>query len=295
MMEQEIKEFIQFITVEKGLSTNTIQAYNQDLKDFLSFLLKKEINSWEKVNYPLLVSHMENLRRNKLSSYSVARKMSTIRSFFKFLCSQKYINDDPTVILESFKRERNLPFVPSVEQINSLLENIDTKKVPDLRDRTILELLYATGIRVSEIVDLKFENIDMEVGYLRVLGKGHRERVIPIGKHAKKWIKKYLSKARPVLNKKLDENYVFLNKSGKKLSRQSIWKIIKKYGKKSTIPEVFPHTLRHAFATHLLEGGADLRSVQEMLGHVDISTTQIYTQLNRKRLKEIHEKYHPRG
>jgi integrase/recombinase XerD len=294
-MKERIEEFLRFITVEKGLSTNTINAYRRDLKDFSNFLSKKGINSWDKVTYPILVLYVEELRKKGLSSYSIARKISTARSFFKFLSSQKYIKEDPTVILESFKRERQLPFVLSVSQINSLLENIDTTKQINLRDRALLETLYATGIRVSEIVDLKIENIDMQVGYIRVLGKGHKERIIPIGKHAKKWLKKYLENIRFNLNKGAGENYVFLNKSGRQLSRQSIWKMIKKYGKINAISKISPHTFRHSFATHLLEGGADLRSVQEMLGHVDISTTQIYTQLNRKILKEIHKKYHPRG
>ena len=294
-MKQRIEEFLQFLTVEKGLSKNTIQAYQADLRDFLNFLSQKGINSCSEVNYPILVSYIEQLRKNGFSSYSIARKISTIRSFFKFLSGQKYIKEDPTMILESFKRERNLPFVLSVSQINSILENIDTTKPMNLRDRALLELLYATGIRVSEIADLKIENIDIEVGYARVFGKGSKERIVPVGKHAKKWLKKYLENVRPNLSKGAVGNYVFLNRGGKKLSRQSIWKMIKKYGRKSAISQISPHTFRHSFATHLLEGGADLRSVQEMLGHVDISTTQIYTQLNRKRLKEIHKKYHPRG
>ena len=294
-MIPRIEEFLQFLIIEKGLSKNTIQAYRADLKEFLGFLLQRGINSWDSINYPLLVSYIEHLRKKEFSSYSIARKLSTIRSFFKFLSSQKYIKEDPTMILESFRRDRNLPFVLSVSQINSILENIDTSKQVNLRDRAILELLYASGIRVSEITDLKIENIDVEVGYIRVFGKGSKERVIPIGKHAKKWLNKYLENVRPKLNKSSDSNYTFLNRRGKKLSRQSIWKLIKKYGRKNAIPNISPHTFRHSFATHLLEGGADLRSVQEMLGHVDISTTQIYTQLSRKRLKEIHKKYHPRG
>ncbi len=294
-MKQRIEEFLQFITIEKGFSINTIQAYQTDLKDFSNFLLQKEINSWDGVNYPVLVSYIEHLRKKGLSSYSMARKVSTVRSFFKFLSSQKYIKENPTMILESFKRERHLPFVLSVSQINSILENIDTTKQMNLRDRALLELLYATGIRVSEIADLKIENIDIEVGYARVLGKGSKERIVPMGKHAKKWLKKYLENVRPNLNKGVVENCVFLNRGGRQFSRQSIWKIIKKYGRKNAILKISPHTFRHSFATHLLEGGADLRSVQEMLGHVDISTTQIYTQLDRRRLKEIHKKYHPRG
>jgi integrase/recombinase XerD len=293
-MKQRIAEFLQFLIIERGLSKNTIQAYKTDLGDFCAFL-SKENTSFEAVRYPKLVSYIEHLRKKELSSYSIVRKVSTIRSFYKFLLSQKYIKEDPTMILESFKRERHLPLVLSVEQINSILENIDTEKPTNLRDRTLLELLYATGIRVSEIADLKTENTDIEVGYVRVFGKGSKERVVPMGKHAKKWLKKYMENARQNFNKGKNSNYLFLNKSGQKLSRQSIWKMIKKYGRKNAISKISPHTFRHSFATHLLEGGADLRSVQEMLGHVDISTTQIYTQLNRKRLKEIHKKYHPRG
>ncbi len=293
-MNQKIEEFLQFLIIERGLSKNTIQAYKTDLGDFFAFLSKENI-SFEAVRYPKLVLYIEYLRKQNLSSHSIVRKVSTIRSFYKFLSSQKYIKEDPTMILESFKRERHLPIVLSAEQIKSILENINTEKKTNLRDRTLLELLYATGIRVSEIADLKIENTDTEIGYVRVLGKGSKERVVPMGKHARNWLEKYIRNARESFSKGIDSNYVFLNKSGKKLSRQSIWKIIKKYGRKSGIAKISPHTFRHSFATHLLEGGADLRSVQEMLGHADISTTQIYTQLNRKILKEIHKKYHPRG
>jgi len=293
-MNKRIDEFLQFLIIEKGLSKNTIQAYTTDLRDFCAFL-SKENTSFEDVRYPKLVSYMEHLRKKSISSSSIARKVSTIRSFYKFSLGQKYIKEDPTIILESFKREQHLPIVLSVGQINSMLENIDTQKQTNLRDKALLELLYATGTRVSEVVDLKIENVDTEAGYIRVMGKGSKERIVPMGKHARDWLKKYLENIRPNLIKGANSNYVFLNKRRQKLSRQSIWKIIKKYGRKNGISDISPHTFRHSFATHLLEGGADLRSVQEMLGHVDISTTQIYTQLNRKRLKEIHKKYHPRG
>jgi len=293
-MKKRIDKFLQFLIIERGLSKNTIQAYKTDLRDFCAFL-SKENTSFESVGYPKLVSYIEHLRKNGLCSYSIARRISTVRSFYKFLSAQKYIKENPTTILESFKRERHLPLVLSVGQINSMLENIDIEKKTNLRDKALLELLYATGTRVSEITELKIENVDTEVGYVRVFGKGSKERVIPMGKHAKIWIQKYIEEARQNLDKGSKSNYVFLNRGGKKLSRQSIWKLIKKYGKKNGISTISPHTFRHSFATHLLEGGADLRSVQEMLGHVDISTTQIYTQLNRKRLKEIHKKYHPRG
>ncbi|HIE43789.1 MAG TPA: site-specific tyrosine recombinase XerD [Candidatus Omnitrophica bacterium] len=294
-MESRVKEFLQFITVEKGLSPNTIQAYQTDLKEFLSFLFKKNITLWGKVTYPVIISYLEHLRKNQYSSFSIARKLSTIRNFFKFLVTEKYITEDSTEILESFRRERNLPATLSVGEITSILEKIDTSKPAGIRDRALLETLYATGMRVSEIADLKLNNIDMEVGYVRILGKGYKERIIPIGKESKRWLEKYLQQARPLLHKGTAEDYVFLNRAGRGLSRQAIWKIIKKYGKMRGIAKIYPHTFRHSFATHLLEGGADLRAVQEMLGHVDISTTQIYTQLNRKRLKEIHKKYHPRG
>ena len=293
-MNKRIDEFLQFLIIEKGLSKNTIQAYTTDLRDFCVFL-SKENTSFEDVRYPKLVSYMEHLRKKSISSSSIARKVSTIRSLYKFLLGQKYIKEDPTIILESFKRERHLPIVLSVSQVNSILENIDITKQINLRDKALLELLYATGTRASEVVDLKIENVDTEAGYIRVMGKGSKERIIPMGKHARDWLKKYLENIRPNLIKGANSNYVFLNKKRQKLSRQSIWKIIKKYCRKNGISDISPHSFRHSFATHLLEGGADLRSVQEMLGHVDISTTQIYTQLNRKRLKEIHKKYHPRG
>ncbi|MDD5454534.1 MAG: site-specific tyrosine recombinase XerD [Candidatus Ratteibacteria bacterium] len=293
-MDKRIEEFLRFLIVERSLSKNTVQAYRADLEDFYGFLSRENF-SLEKANYPVIISYIEYLKKKDFSSYSVARKISTVKSLYRFLSAQKYIKEDPTMILESFKRERHLPTVLSVSQVNSMLENIDTAKKANLRDKALLELLYATGIRVSELADLKIENIDMEVGYVRVFGKGSKERVVPIGKHAKVWVQKYIEELRPEIARKSAFNYLFLNKSGQKLSRQSIWKTIKKYGKISGISKISPHTFRHSFATHLLEGGADLRSVQEMLGHVDISTTQIYTQLNRKILKEIHKKYHPRG
>ena len=294
-MEEKIKEFLQFVTVERELSENTISAYRTDLQDFLSFILQKNIPSWDKINYPLLVSYIELLRRKGLSSFSISRRLSTVRNFFKFLTVEKHITEDPTEILESFKRERNLPFVLSVEKIISIFKEVDVSQSMGVRNRALLELLYATGMRVSEVAHLKMDSINIEGGYVRILGKGYKERIVPCGKYAKRWLKRYLKEVRPFLHKGRDENYIFLNKSGERLSRQGIWKLIKRCGVMSGISKIHPHTLRHSFATHLLERGADLRFIQELLGHADISTTQIYTQLNRKRLKEIHKRYHPRG
>jgi len=294
-MEDKIKEFLQFITVERGLSPNTIESYRIDLEHFLRFLAEEKVSSWSAVSYAVLVTYLQHLRKNKFTSASMARKLSTLRSFYKFLLGERYITENPTQILETLHRGRELPLVLSHPQINDLLHSVDTKKMLGTRDRAILELLYATGMRVSEIATLKMEGVDMEVGFVRCRGKGFKERIIPLGRQAKKWVKKYLKEVRPLLKRVDVSDNLFLNRVGGKLTRQGIWEMIKKQGKKIGLADISPHTLRHTFATHLLEGGADLRAVQEMLGHVDISTTQIYTQLDRKRLKEVHKKYHPRG
>ncbi len=294
-MEKLVKDFLNFIILEKGLSLRTLQAYQSDLKDFLSFLKKKGLDSWNKVKEQHLIEYLGDLRKRNLKSSSVGRRLSSLRRFFKYLLQEKEISQDPTLNLIAPRRERNLPLVLSVEEMFKFLNLPSSDGREGIKDRSILEFLYATGLRVSELVNLKIEDVDLEAGYVRCKGKGNRERIVPLGKEAIKWVKKYLQEVRPFYLKGKDNPYLFINRRGKNYTRQGVWEIIKRYAKKLGREDVSPHTFRHTFATHLLQGGANLRSVQEMLGHEDISTTQIYTQLDRRRLKEIHRKFHPRG
>jgi len=235
------------------------------------------------------------LKTQGLNANSIARKLAAIKTFYRFLVREKILKDDPTSLLESPKLWRRIPATLSVKEIEALIVQPDQRKKGGVRDRAILEALYATGMRVSELTQLNLEHLNLDVGFVRCLGKGNKERIVPLGKNAIICLKRYIANARPYFLKRRSSNILFLNRLNRRLSRQSIWKMIKRYARQARIKkEIRPHILRHSFATHLLEGGADLRSVQEMLGHSDISTTQVYTHINKDRLKMIHRKFHPR-
>lgn len=238
-----------------------------------------------------------NLKDNGLSANSISRNLAAIKSFHRFLVIERYIKDDVTSVMDSPKLWKKLPEVLNLEEVERLLSKPNLRDWLGIRDKAALELMYATGMRVSELVDLKLDNVNLDVGFIKCKGKGQKERIIPVGRKAITAIERYLNKIRPKLVKKKENvQHLFLTRLGRKMSRQTFWKIIKKYLKRAKIKkEVSPHTLRHSFATHLLERGADLRVVQELLGHANISTTQIYTHINKERLKSIHKKYHPRG
>ncbi|MCP4683072.1 MAG: site-specific tyrosine recombinase XerD [Desulfobacterales bacterium] len=286
-------QFINYLRVERGLAENTIEAYSRDLLRFFRFLEKNNLAPSD-VSQDQTRQYTRTLAKT-LSPTSVARNISAIKTFFRFLVSEGRIKSNPARLVESPKLPLRLPEVISQEETERLLAQPDTANAIGLRDGAMLETLYATGLRVTELINLKMSNINLEAGYVRTLGKGSKERIVPMGDKAMTAIKEYLSNGRPRLSKKGISPYLFLNSRGQNLSRQGFWKIIKKYGIKAGIKKkITPHGIRHAFATHLLDAGADLRSVQVMLGHADISTTQIYTHVSRERLKKIHEKYHPR-
>ncbi len=296
-MEVFLKEYLTILRFEKNLSDNTVKSYETDLKKVISFLHENEITDFNEVNADLISQFFERQREEGIDSSTVARYMSSIKGFWEYLEYNKYIIKNPTEKLVSVKKSRKLPAVLSFEEVDSILNTPDTSNILGLRDKAILELFYSSGLRVSELINLKMSDLFFDDEVIRVFGKGSKERVVPVGGSAVKWINEYLKSSRPFLMKKnKSENFIFLNKRGTKLSRMWIWKIFNQYAKDAGIKkEIHPHTFRHSFATHLLEGGADLRAVQEMLGHADISTTQIYTHIDRDYIKQVHRDHHPRG
>ncbi len=292
-MDYLADQFLDYLRVERGLANNTVQAYSKDLARFIQFLEDKKTTP-EDVSVEQILEYISAIRRY-LSSRSVARNISTIKTFFRFLVTEKKIKSSPARLLETPKLSQKLPVILTQNETKTLLSQPDISSVTGQRDKAMLEVLYGTGLRVSELISLKISDINLEAGYLRTMGKGSKERIIPIGEKAVDSIKDYISNGRIKLLKGRQSPFLFLNFRGKPLTRQGFWKIIKKYGATAGIQkEISPHKLRHSFASHLLEGGADLRSVQIMLGHADISTTQIYTHVTTKHLKETHRKCHPR-
>ncbi len=286
-------DFINYLKVERGLSDNTIQAYSRDITRFLHFLEKKNLSAL-KVSQNDLMGYMDTLS-GLLSIRSAARNLSTLRMFFRFLVSEGKIAISPARLLSSPKLPLRLPEVLSPAEVDLLLALPDLQTPLGLRDKAMLELLYASGLRVSELVGLSVASINLEAGFVRTIGKGSRERMVPMGAKALDALKAFLRDGRPLFLKRKSSTILFLNARGGPLSRQGFWKIIRRYGLKAGIKKkISPHSLRHSFASHLLEHGADLRSVQAMLGHADISTTQIYTHVSRDRLRKVHEKHHPR-
>jgi integrase/recombinase XerD len=295
-MDHLLDQFLHYILVEKGLSKNTIDAYSHGLNRFLDYLRRKGIQEMPKVSKLDIRAFLLGLKRQGLSTKSVVRNLAAIRSFFRFLIQEGILDANPIEELESPKIERKLPEILTLKEVEQLLGQPNSQTPLGIRDRTMLEVLYATGMRVSELTKLPVQQVNLEGGYVLVFGKGSKERIIPLGSEAMKWIALYLSSARERLAKGKESPSLFINRSGRGMSRQQFWKNIKAYGRRAGIRKrITPHLLRHSFASHLLEGGADLRSVQLMLGHADISTTQIYTHVTGERLKKIHQRYHPRG
>ena len=282
--------------VERGLSENTINSYGIDLKLFLEYLRENEIPSFKQVNKEVIVNYMQSEKNSNKANSSILRSVSSLRKFFQYLAQEKIIEKDPMLLIDTPKKKQHLPQVLTKEEVEKLLHSPNTGQVLGLRDRAMLELMYATGLRISEIINLKLEDLHLTIGTLQTLGKGHKERIVPVGDEAIKWINRYLEEARPKLLKQKRSNYLFLNFHGNNLTRQGVWKNLKAEVRKAGIQKnITPHTLRHSFATHILENGADLRIVQELLGHADISTTQIYTHLSNKQLADIYNRAHPRA
>jgi integrase/recombinase XerD len=293
-----ISSFLMHVRVEKGLSANTISAYKRDLQKFDDFARKRKL-TLESICRDDLVDFLAGLYRLKLESRTVARQLVTLRNFFRFAQIQDLIPEDPSINLESPKIRRHLPGYLRLEEVEKLLEQPDSKTPTGLRDRAMLEVLYSTGLRVSELIGLRVSDLDSKVGSVRCTGKGDKERIVPVGKKALSMVDRYLRDGRPVLVRNARASAgpaLFVNRRGVALSRVGVWKILSAYGRHAGLRVALtPHMLRHSFATHLLERGADLRSVQLMLGHADISTTQIYTHVVEERLKQIYKAHHPRA
>jgi integrase/recombinase XerD len=295
-MQKSFEEFIQYLQVEKGLAANTVAAYRRDLSHFLEAIEAQGINRWSAVDRRALLGYFIALKRSGLAISTVRRKMVSVRSLFRFLILEGRVRNDPTETIESPKGLKHLPETLTPTEVEALIGAPDFDTPLGQRDRALLEVLYATGLRVSELVSLKVSDINLEVGYLITLGKGSKERLVPLGETAQSWIRDYMPRGRPSLLRSHRSDILFPNRFGTPMSRQGFFKIVKKYARRAGIrKDISPHTLRHSFATHLLENGADLRSVQMMLGHADISTTQIYTHVTRERLKKVFEKHHPRA
>jgi len=291
-----LERYLAYLSIDKALSDNSLSAYRKDLEDLLDFLSKKGKSPTDSSIDGQLVLFLVHLHEKALSPRSVIRKASAIRGFYRFLVREGIITDDPSRVLETPKMGRNLPNVLSVDEVEKMLSKIPSDSLVGLRDRAILEVLYAGGLRESELIALELKDFNRDGEFLLIKGKGGRERIVPIGKFAVEALENYLLKCRPKFLKDITQRAVFLNKNGKPFSRMGLWKIIRKYALMAGIRKpVSPHVFRHSCATHMLEGGATIIAVQEMLWHADISTTQIYTHLTGKDLKEIHSAFHPRG
>ncbi len=281
--------------MEKGLSTNSLTAYGTDLTRFLDFLESQQISSLDQVDLTVILAWLIHLTRSGLAPKSRARHLITLRGLFRFLVTEKYLSINPVKEVDIPKSGRSLPEIITIPEVTALLDTIDTTHPRELRNAAMLEIMYGAGLRVSELIFLTIQDVNLDANLVRVTGKGNKERMVPIGTKAADITRRWKDRGRPRMLKTLNSPYLFVARAGKPMTRQGFWKIIKKYAVQAGISSnVTPHTLRHSFATHLLEGGADLRSVQTMLGHTDISTTQIYTHISRDYLLRMHQRYHPR-
>lgn len=296
--QEALAEYIIYLKIERGLSANTVTSYKRDIEKYLTFLTEKKITQLDEVSRFEILDFLQTLRQSGAADNSIIRMVSSLRKFHQYLKRESIVSDDPMQLIDTPKKASTLPKAISPQAVEQLLEAPDTTTPLGVRDRTILELMYATGLRISELVNLKLSDMHLTMGFIQTMGKGEKERIIPLGEIASQWLDHYLDGARVYLQDQSAETseYVFLNSRGKGLSRQGVWKKVKQLALEASIDQnVTPHTLRHSFATHLLENGADLRMVQELLGHADISTTQIYTHITKTRLKQVYSDYHPRA
>lgn len=296
-MTGRMQLFLEYLTVELGFSANTRQAYERDLRLFCKTLGFKNSDALVNVNREQITGYMTQLKEKGLAAATIARKLAAIKAFYRFMTAEGYMDANPAEVVEAGTKGIKLPRVLSEDEVVRLLNQPDITTAEGFRDRTMLEVLYATGMRVSELINLTLERVDLNMKYIIAFGKGSKERIVPLGSVAAEFLQQYLEKVRPKLtHADRNTNIVFLAFGGHELTRQRFWQIIRAYGRKANINKALtPHILRHSFATHLLDNGADLRSVQELLGHSDISTTQIYTHLTNKRLRDIYAKAHPRA
>ena len=301
-MEQQfvdaLNDYIHFIRVERQLADNTLASYKRDLLEYINHITDiQQLKSFDEVTRHHILLHLENLKMNGKTARTVSRHISSIRSFHQFLLREKVSSTDPTVHLELPVIEQKLPTILSIEEIERLIHTPDTSKPQGVRDIAILELLYGSGMRISELIELNLDDLHLTMGFVRVFGKGGKERIVPLGRSALQACSNYLNGARQkLLGTNVQTEAFIINQRGKRLTRQGVWKLLKQHAEKANIQQqLTPHVLRHSFATHLIENGADLRAVQELLGHSDISTTQIYTHISKKRLSEVYKQYHPRA
>ena len=296
-MTGRMQLFLEYLTVELGLSANTRQAYERDLRLFCKTLGFKNSDALVNVSREQITGYMTQLKEKGLAAATIARKLAAIKAFYRFMTAEGYMDANPAEVVEAGTKGIKLPRVLSEDEVVRLLNQPDITTAEGFRDRTMLEVLYATGMRVSELINLTLERVDLNMKYIIAFGKGSKERIVPLGSVAAEFLQQYLEKVRPKLtHEDRNTNIVFLAFGGHEVTRQRFWQIIRGYGRKANINKALtPHILRHSFATHLLDNGADLRSVQELLGHSDISTTQIYTHLTNKRLRDIYAKAHPRA
>ena len=295
-MNHYLDHYLNYLAVERGLANNTLDAYGRDLARYLDYLESQKIVALENISAAIVLRFLSHLKNAGLSPRSRARSLAALRTFHKFLVREKITKDNPTDQVVSPKSLTSLPHTLAPLDVESLLSSPKGDSALAWRDRAMLEIIYATGLRVSELVSLKLSDLQMDVGYLTAFGKRSKQRIVPLGETAIAALQEYLQNGRPGLEKQKGSHFLFLNRSGEGLTRQGFWKIIKRRALEAGISQsITPHTMRHSFATHLLENGADLRSVQAMLGHADISTTQIYTHVTRERLRKMHAEHHPRG
>lgn len=294
--EEIYEKYIQFLLVEKGLSRNTIIAYSSDIWQYISFLKDQGIVKPDEIDHFIIRSYLMELNRCGIGQRSIARKLTVIRNFHRYMLKEGFSEKDPSVVVDSPKIKRNLPDVLTYDEVLRILTSPDISSPLGSRDAAMIELMYASGLRVTELVTLTMNQIDLELGYIRIMGKGSKERIVPIGDEALEKIRHYIQNFREKILNGKKSSYLFITSRGRKITRQSFWMRLKMYARRAGISRrITPHMIRHSFATHLLQGGADLRSVQMMLGHTDISTTQIYTHVTRERLREIYRRYHPRS
>ena len=295
-MNTQIDTYIDFLVIEKGLADNSIAAYTRDLSDYAGFLEKNEMTQLDQADTTAILAWLIHMTRKGLSARSRARRLIAVRGLYKFLVNEKILAKNPVREIDIPKTGKSLPKVISVAEVDALLSAGDLTNPKGLRNTAMLEVMYGAGLRVSELILLKVQDVSLDTGLLRVMGKGAKERIVPIGRQARDLTRQWMEAGRPQALKNMASPYLFVARAGRPMTRQGFWKIVKKYALMAGIKkEVTPHTLRHSFATHLLEGGADLRSVQTMLGHADIATTQIYTHISKEYLIKMHKTYHPRN
>ncbi|RLC18589.1 MAG: site-specific tyrosine recombinase XerD [Deltaproteobacteria bacterium] len=295
-MDELTQQYLDYLIIEKGLSKNSLASYSADLAQYITFLEKNHINDLNDVDTAVIFAWLINLTKKGLSAKSRARHLITIRGLYKFLINEKKVTSSPVKNVDIPKTGVSLPKIMTVREVADLLEAPDIRKPKGMRNAAMMEIMYGAGLRVSELILLCLQDINLDANFVRVMGKGSKERIVPIGSQARAITQKWIKEGRPSLLKKISTPYLFVARAGNPMTRQSFWKIIKKYALLANITKnVTPHTLRHSFATHLLEGGADLRSVQTMLGHSDISTTQIYTHISKEYLMKMHQKYRARN